>query len=207
MRTLAIVGASAHRPLLLNARLAQKFTVPARPSRNLRGMAQCARRSHGADAPHTTIRRMKTPPPYASMPVEVLIEVPRGSFVKRDGRGVFEFISPLPCPFNYGSLPGLPAADGDAQDAVLLGPRVAAGQRVQVPVRAVICFVDAGQQDDKLICAHHALGVDEQRVVLGFFRFYALCKRMLNLARGRPGATRCLGWGAVDSRFAQASCA
>ncbi len=146
---------------------------------------------------------MKSPPPFVSTPVEVLVEVPRGSFIKRDAHGAFEFLSPLPCPFNYGSLPALPAADGDAQDAVLLGPRRAAGQRVQVPVRAVIGFLDAGQPDDKLICAERALSPADQRRVLAFFRFYALCKRLLNVARGRHGATCCLGWGEVGDRLAR----
>lgn len=135
------------------------------------------------------------PPAFASTPVEVVIEVPRGAFVKRDAHGSLEFVSPLPCPFNYGSLPTVPAADGDAQDAVVLGPRQAAGQRVQVPVRALVRFVDAGQQDDKLICAHTALSAADRRAVLGFFRLYALCKRLMNFARGRRGPTRCLGWG------------
>jgi inorganic pyrophosphatase len=37
--------------------------------------------------------------------VEVVIEVPRGSFLKRRSTGHIDFISPLPCPFNYGSVP------------------------------------------------------------------------------------------------------
>lgn len=149
----------------------------------------------GATAAEPRHTRMKTPPPFASNPVEILIEVPRGSFIKRDARGAVEFVSPLPCPFNYGSVPDWPAADGDAQDAVLLGPRRAAGQRVRAPVRAVIRFLDAGQQDDKLVCAERALGTSDRRLVLAFFTFYALCKRVFNVARGRRGATRCLGWG------------
>jgi inorganic pyrophosphatase len=37
--------------------------------------------------------------------IEVVIEVPRGSFLKRGSTGHVDFISPLPCPFNYGSVP------------------------------------------------------------------------------------------------------
>jgi hypothetical protein len=33
--------------------------------------------------------------------LDVVIEVPRGSFVKRGSSGSIDFISPLPCPFNY----------------------------------------------------------------------------------------------------------
>jgi len=141
-------------------------------------------------------------PPLDAPIIEVVIEVPRGSFVKRDGQGRLEFLSPLPCPFNYGSVPALPAPDGDALDAVLLGPRGAVGQRMRMPVQAVVLFVDDGLQDDKLICANEPLSSAEQARVLRFFHFYALCKRLMNLARGRRGATRCLGWGDAASTLA-----
>lgn len=137
---------------------------------------------------------MTAPPPFESAPPEVLIEVPRGAFIKRNAERHIEFISPLPCPFNYGSVPALPAADGDAQDAVVLGPRLAAGQRLRVPARAMVRFIDAGLEDNKLICAFAPLGARDRILVLGFFHFYALCKRVFNRARGRRGATRCLGW-------------
>ena len=133
-------------------------------------------------------------PPIEPLTVEVLIEVPRGSFAKRDARGAVEFLSPLPCPFNYGCVPALPAPDGDALDAVVLGPRLSMGQRTQTTVRGTIAFVDAGQHDDKLICAALELTAHERCLVLGFFHFYALCKRLMNRAQGRSGPTRCLGW-------------
>ena len=126
--------------------------------------------------------------------VEVLIETPRGSFAKRDARGAVEFFSPLPCPFNYGCVPGCAAADGDALDAVVLGPRRPFGQRVQILVRATVLFIDAGQQDDKLICSTYEVSATERRLVLAFFHFYALCKRIANRALRRGGPTRCLGW-------------
>ena len=37
--------------------------------------------------------------------VEVCIEIPRGSFIKRGSSGELDFVSPFPCPFNYGSIP------------------------------------------------------------------------------------------------------
>lgn len=147
---------------------------------------------------------MTATPPFQSAPLELLVEVPRGSFVKRDATGRIEFISPLPCPFNYGSLPGHSAADGDALDAALLGPRRVAGQRLHVPARAVIRFLDAGQEDDKLICAVMPLTLLDRGLVLGFFHFYALCKRAMNAVRGRRGMTRCLGWGDPDATLARA---
>ena len=128
--------------------------------------------------------------------VDVVIEVPRGSFLKRGSSGRIDFVSPLPCPFNYGSVPALPAADGDAQDAVVLGPRLSAGQWLRVPVRGLIRFIDDGQQDDKLICAYRPLTAGDRRVVAGFFEIYALCKRLMYFARGQRRRTQCLGWAA-----------
>ncbi|HET9668554.1 MAG TPA: inorganic diphosphatase, partial [Casimicrobiaceae bacterium] len=54
--------------------------------------------------------------------VEVVIEVPRGSFVKRGSLGHVDFVSPLPCPYNYGSVPTHIGLEGDLLDAVVLGP-------------------------------------------------------------------------------------
>jgi len=39
------------------------------------------------------------------MELEVVIEIPRRSFLKRGSTGHIDFVSPLPCPFNYGSVP------------------------------------------------------------------------------------------------------
>ena len=45
--------------------------------------------------------------------LEVVIEDPRGSFLKRGSTGQVDFVSPLPCPFNYGSVPKYPGLEGD----------------------------------------------------------------------------------------------
>lgn len=55
--------------------------------------------------------------------VEVIIAIPRGGFLKRGSKGELDFISPFPCPFNYGSIPALIRLDGDLLDAGVLGPR------------------------------------------------------------------------------------
>jgi len=38
-------------------------------------------------------------------------------------------VSPLPCPFNYGSVPQFVGLEGDLLDAVVLGPRFPLGAR------------------------------------------------------------------------------
>ena len=63
--------------------------------------------------------------------VEVVIEVPRGSFLKRGSSGSIDFVSPLPCPFNYGAVPTLLGLEGDLLDALVLGPRLRLGTRTR----------------------------------------------------------------------------
>jgi inorganic pyrophosphatase len=122
--------------------------------------------------------------------LEVDIEVPRGGFVKRTDSGRVDFVSPLPCPFNYGSVAGTRSGDGDRLDAVVLGPRLARGSRVRLRVVARVDFVDGGLEDPKFICSAGPLDAGQRRLVEGFFGFYARAKRLLNLARGARGPTR-----------------
>jgi len=126
--------------------------------------------------------------------VEVVIEVPRGSFLKRGSTGHVDFVSPLPCPFNYGAVPALVGLEGDLLDAVVLGPRLPLGARLKVPAWGAVAQVDRGMLDHKLICS--AAPPDEQtrRSVLRFFRFYAWSKGWLNLLRGQRGRNACDGW-------------
>lgn len=66
--------------------------------------------------------------------VEVIIETPRGSFLKRGATGHIDFSSLLPRPFNYGSVPKFLGLEGDLLDAVVLGPRLVLGTCIQVKV-------------------------------------------------------------------------
>lgn len=121
--------------------------------------------------------------------VTVRIEVPRGGLVKRRADGRLDYVSPVPCPFNYGSVPDRVGGDGDPQDAVLLGPRRPAGHEERATVRAVVRFVDAGRPDDKWICGPEPTRA-ERALVVAFFRAYAAFKAALNRARGLDGETR-----------------
>ena len=126
--------------------------------------------------------------------VTVRIEVPRGGLVKRRADGRLDYVSPVPCPFNYGSVPDRTGGDGDPQDAVLLGPRRPAGHEERTTVRAVVRFVDGGLRDDKWICGPREPTRAERALVTGFFRGYAAFKAALNRARGVAGETRFLGY-------------
>lgn len=126
--------------------------------------------------------------------VEVVIEVPRGSFLKRGSTGHVDFISPLPCPFNYGAVPNLIGLEGDLLDAVVLGPRLPFGARTRVKAWGAVILTDRGMVDDKLICSNNPLNSSERRRVLRFFHCYAKCKGLLNVWRRRPGRNACEGW-------------
>ena len=140
----------------------------------------------------------------APMLVEVVIEIPRGSFLKRGSLDTLDFISPFPCPFNYGSVPGLLGGEGDLLDAIVLGERLAAGTRLQVPARAAIGLSERAMYDDKLVCSRRRLSPWDRRGVLCFMHFYALCKGLLNRLRGHKGRTYCTGWESLSAAMARA---
>lgn len=126
--------------------------------------------------------------------LDVVIEIPRGSFLKRGSTGQLDFVSPIPCPFNYGSVPGWAGLEGDLLDAVVLGPRLPAGTGVRVRAFGAVGMADRGMYDDKLICAARTLTRWQRFGVTLFFRFYARSKGLLNLFRGCRGRTAYVGW-------------
>jgi len=136
--------------------------------------------------------------------VEVVIEVPRGSFLKRGSSGRVDFVSPLPSPYNYGCVPTHIGLEGDLLDAVVLGPRLPFGSTVQVTAWGAVTLVDRGLADDKLICSATPVTSADRKAVLRFFRFYAMCKRLLNAWRGRPGRNACDGWRTAEFALARA---
>ena len=85
--------------------------------------------------------------------VDVVIEIPRGSFVKRGSTGLVDFVSPLPCPYNYGSVPDFVGLEGDLLDALVLGPSLRAGTLLRVKAWGAVTLMDRGMSDDKLVCS------------------------------------------------------
>ena len=136
--------------------------------------------------------------------VEVVIEIPRGSFLKRGSTGHIDFISPFPCPFNYGCVPNYLGGEGDLLDAVVLGPRLPRGSRIKVTARGAVGLSERFMYDDKLICSVEPLYTSQRYRVLMFFHFYAFCKGWLNRWRGRKGAAHCEGWGTASAAIARA---
>ena len=136
--------------------------------------------------------------------LEVLIEVPKWGFVKRGSLGQVDFVSPVPCPFNYGAVPAYVGLDGDLLDALVLGPRLPRGARVTLAAYGAVGLSDRGMYDDKLVCGPGPLTAAERERVLRFMALYGRCKRLLNLFRGRPGLTRCEGWGPAEDALRRA---
>ncbi len=126
--------------------------------------------------------------------VDVVIETPRGSLVKWDSTGGVAFISPIPAPFNYGSVPGTLADDAAPQDALVLGPRLPRGHRAPWTVHGVVRFVDGGWIDDKWVCGPRAPTWIELARLRAFFRAYAWLKTATTRLRGRRGPSRFEGY-------------
>lgn len=137
--------------------------------------------------------------------VEVVIEVPRGSFLKRGSTGELDFISPFPCPFNYGSVPAFIGLDGDLLDAVVLGPRLPSGTTVKIYAWGAIGLIDHGLHDDKLICSHSPIPPWKRWLILLFFMIYAKAKSLINLIKGNKGRNRYEGWREAASALARAT--
>lgn len=114
--------------------------------------------------------------------------------MKRGSTGHVDFVSPLPCPYNYGSVPDYIGMEGDLLDALVLGPRLGVGAVLRVKAWGAVTLTDRGMSDDKLVCSAWPPSAAERRNVLRFFRFYAKCKGLLNVWRRRPGRNACDGW-------------
>jgi len=135
---------------------------------------------------------------------EVVIEIPRWGFVKRGSNNEIDFVSPLPCLYNYGSIPDYVGLDGDPLDAVVLGPRLPRRTKIRMRAYGVIGLTDRGLYDDKFICSAKPLSKRDRFLLLNFFHCYAIFKRVLNFFRRRPGPTACVGWRGVDGALARA---
>ncbi|MEP6606197.1 MAG: inorganic diphosphatase, partial [Nitrosospira sp.] len=84
--------------------------------------------------------------------------------------------------------------EGDLLDALVLGPRLPLGKRIRVKVWGAVTLIDRGLADDKLICSDDSPDPVQRKQILQFFHFYAKCKGLLNIWRGRPGRNACEGW-------------
>ena len=121
--------------------------------------------------------------------VDVRIEVPLGSLIKWRADRRIDFASPVPCPFNYGSVVGTVGPDGDPVDAVVLGPVLPRGRTARFTAWGRVDFVDAGVDDPKWLCAPEPPSERDWARVQRFFHLYGAAKSVLNRLRGESGWT------------------
>ena len=131
--------------------------------------------------------------------VRFVLTVRRGAFVKRRTDGSVYYVSPLPCPFDYGEVPGTMAADGDALDVVVWGAlpadAVGPGDDYALALQGAVDFYDDGVVDTKLIVGDTAPGASGRVAILAFFRLLALAKSLRGMVRQRGGGrSRVVGW-------------
>ena len=131
-----------------------------------------------------------SPPPEG----DVIVELPTGPFIKRGSTRHVDFVSLLPPPFNYGSVPNYIGLEAELFDALVLGPRLHVGTLLRVKAWGAVTLTDRGMSDDKLACITCPSGHAEMRNVLQPFRFHARCKGLLHLLRRRPDRNACDDW-------------
>ena len=117
----------------------------------------------------------------------IIIETPKGSFVKRNEQGNADFISPLPCPFNYGRIKGEIGGDGDPLDGLLLGRTRKIRDEVCTKVIGCVRFIDEDLQDDKWILSEKKATKIQKGMIVGFFGIYVQAKRLAAILKGRKG--------------------
>jgi len=123
----------------------------------------------------------------------IYIETPKGSFVKRNENLEVDFVSPLPCPFNYGHVKGEIGGDGDPMDALLLGKRRMQGAEIVATLVGCVRFLDKGLPDDKWIfCVSDFPSAFDKWKIKHFFQIYAQVKRISTRSTDRSCQTELL---------------
>jgi len=126
--------------------------------------------------------------------VDVVIEIPAWSFRKahyQDGEFQEQFVSALPCPFNYGFAPGTMTEEGDPLDVIVIGPRLRQGDMVGVTPSLRVEFLDRGRRDDKMVARLDGAPLTpwDHLVLRVFFCLYVPLKWMIDLIQGARGPT------------------
>ena len=116
------------------------------------------------------------------------IEVSRGGFIKWGADGRVDFVSPVPCPFNYGSVPTMMAEDGDPLDVIVLGPKRQRGSQGSLPVQGRVRFVDSGSRDDKWICSAAPISTRDRLMLMAFFAAYVRIKQIRGFVLGKKSS-------------------
>jgi inorganic pyrophosphatase len=130
----------------------------------------------------------------------MIVETPKGAYIKRNEEGSIDLVSPFSCPFNYGRVLGYDGRDGDPLDAILLGSVQTYNSRHKVPLVGVVRFVDGGKEDHKLIFSFSPPTKEQEKKLHTFFHWYARIKNLTRLLHIRDCRSRFLGieWGTIE---------
>lgn len=119
----------------------------------------------------------------------IKIDTPAWSFIKYNDDGSVDYKSPIPCPFNYGSVLGTKGEDGDREDAILLGKKQEKGTELESNCVGVVRFIDAGENDDKYIFSDSKVTLLQKTSLYLFFRLFSLLKSLKNKLKKKNGVT------------------
>jgi inorganic pyrophosphatase len=114
----------------------------------------------------------------------MVVETPKGSYTKRGPGGSIEYLSPFAVPFNYGRIEGRLGADGECQDALLLGAFVEADTQFHGHAIGVVRFIDDDVVDDKWILSPTGrISSSDFLMLTRFFSLYTVIKKIGGLLR------------------------
>ena len=93
------------------------------------------------------------------------------------------------------------AADGDPEDALVVGASPERGEILLYPIWGRVIFEDAGHEDHKWVVGPRCPTEREWASVASFFSLYAGAKRILYVFRRVSGSAHFLGVERVDSNL------
>lgn len=126
--------------------------------------------------------------------MKIIIDTPKWSFIKRKDDGSIDYISPFPCPFNYGSFLETEGEDGDREDIVVLGKKLKRGvQECEADRVCIVRFYDKGDFDPKYVYSNEDLTRIDLLKLYSFFLLFSILKLALNTLKGKKGKTKFVG--------------
>lgn len=134
--------------------------------------------------------------------MKIIVDTPKWGFIKKKDDGSIDYISPFPCPFNYGSILDTEGEDGDREDIVVLGKKLKSGTQDCLANRvAIVSFYDKGEFDPKHIYSDKELNTIDKLKLYSFFSLFSVLKLVLNAVKGKKGKTKFVGIKIIKSKI------
>lgn len=101
--------------------------------------------------------------------MKAVVEMPMGTTNKwelKNGKMVIDRLLKIPCPANYGFIPGTLAADNDELDVFIIGDReFAPGDETHIDVIGLFECTDQGVSDDKVLAKMRGIDVPQNEIL------------------------------------------